>query len=456
MELQEYLRNYSHIHLVGVGGVSMSALAKICLNNNVYVSGSDSQKTEITEELRHLGVNIFYKHNVENIKGADLVVYTSAVGEDNCEVVQARKYNIEVLERTDFLHNICNQFSEVIAVSGTHGKTTTTAMIGCIFEKAKLNPTVHLGGSCENFNGNLRLGGKQFLILEACEYQKHLLKIPHTVGVILNMELDHAECYKNIFELQKTFNKFANNSTKITIMNEKNLSFVNRNNKYITFSEKCNGNFCAKNIELYQDGKVKFTCYKNLEFYGKFKLNCFGIHNVYNALSAIAVADFYNIDYKYIYEGLSEFKGIKRRFEYMGKINNQIVVHDYAHHPTEIETAIETARQIFKKPVLVVFQPHTYSRTKYLFSEFVSKLNLADEVVVMPTYPARETKKQGYDAKKLFYVLKKLNKKNRFFYSYNKIKNHLNSKLGYTILILGAGDIENLAKSIKKDYISKK
>ena len=433
----------------------MSALAKLCLNNNVYISGSDEKKSNLTEELKHLGIKIFYGHSKNNISGADLIVYTSAVAIDNVELLEAKKNKIKILERSDFLQEICNGYKNVIAISGTHGKTTTSAMIGNIFLCANLNPTIHIGGECENFNGNLRVGGKEFFITEACEYKKHLLKIPHSVGVILNIEPDHVECYKDYNDLAKTFNLFAEKSKDINIINEKYITLLEEKKNFITFSENNGGNFTANKIKILKDGSLSFCCFKNNNFFGYIRIHCYGRHNVYNALSAIAVADYFKISYKDIFNGLLTFKGIKRRFEYMGKINNQVVIHDYAHHPTEIGCVIDTAKQLFNKPIVVVFQPHTYSRTKFLFNDFVSKLNLADKIVILPTYSAREKKKDGYDAKKLFLCLKKINKSSKYFYSFNKAKNYLSKIKNNVILILGAGDIVNLAKSIKNDYMLK-
>ena len=454
MKIEEYFGEIKHIHLVGIGGISMSAIAKLCLNFGLQVSGSDSKKSEITEQLKLLGVKIYYNHKKDNVKNSDLVVYTCAVSEDNEELISAKMLGIKILERADFLHIICKRYNHVIAISGTHGKTTTTAMIGNIFLQAGLNPTIHLGGECENFNGNLKIGNTDFFITEACEYKKHLLKLPHEVGVVLNMELDHVECYKNYTELNKTFNKFALDSTKLNVINEKFSSLFDKSN-IITFSDSGNANFVSGEIKILRNGKTLFSCYKNGEFFGNFILGVLGKYNVTNALSAIAVADHYGIKYKEIYLGLESFKGIKRRFEYFGKINNQLVIHDYAHHPTEIENVINTTKEMFNKPVLVVFQPHTYSRTKYLFADFVSKLNIADNLVIVPTYPAREKRNQGYDAKKLFLTIKRLNKNAKYFYSFNKVKSYLERCKDYVILILGAGDVVELAKSIKSDYLLK-
>lgn len=429
----------------------MSALAKLCLNEGVYVSGSDRAQTDITQELSHLGIKIYYGHIGDNVKGADLVVYTCACKSDNPELVRARELGIEVIERADFLSQIAKSYDNVIAIAGSHGKTTTTAMIGNIFLSANLNPTIHLGGECENFNGNIKIGKKNFFITEACEYQKHLLKLSHNVGVILNIEMDHAECYENYSDLFDTFDKFSKNSLDATIINEKYKLIDGKN--IVTFGT--NGNYQAKNIKIDQQGYIDFDCFKNNSFFGSFRLKGYGYFNISNALSSIAVADYYNISYKHIYAGLSSFNGIKRRYEYMGKINNQVVIQDYAHHPTQIENVILSTKKLFNKDITVVFQPHTYSRTKYLFGGFIEKLSLGDNLIIIPTYPARETSKDGYDAKKLFLALKKIKKNTKYYYSYNKIIKQLKKTENNVILVLGAGDIENLAKRIKREYLMK-
>lgn len=449
MENKEYLEDFEHIHLVGIGGVSMSALAKLCLNQGKKVSGSDKNKSDITEELKHLGIKIFYNHKKENIINADLIVYTCACKLDNPEIMFAKELNIPIIERADFLAKIASSFLNIITIAGTHGKTTTTAMIGNIFDKAGLNPTIHIGGVCKNFNGNLKLGGKNYFITEACEYQKHLLKIPHNTAVILNIEMDHAECYKDFSDLYQTFETFAKLSKDNVVVNEKIKSL--KANNIISVGD--NGSFFAKNIKISKNGYISFTCFKNNKYYSDFILKGYGYFNVDNALASIAVADLYKIDKKYIFEGLKTFEGIKRRFEFMGKINNQIVIQDYAHHPTQLTSVIMATKKLFNKPITVVFQPHTYSRTKYLFSGFIESLSKADNLIIMPTYAAREMKSDGYDAKQLFLELKKINTNAKYFYSYNKIIRKLRKFNDTIILILGAGDIEKLAQKIKLQYL---
>ena len=454
----EYLKNLEHInkiHFVGIGGASMSALAKLCLSYGKCVTGSDIVKTQITSELMFLGAQIYFNHSKKNISDQDMVVYTSAVKQNNIELLTAKEKGITILERNDFLKIICENYKNVIAVGGTHGKTTTTAMISSIFIFAGKKPTVHLGGFFNLINGNLKIGEKQFFITEACEYEKHLLKIPHNVGVILNIEYDHPDSYNNVNELYETFSKFSATSKNLTVINENYTGILNVDKfNYLTFGESLNCNFSAKNIKQYKNAKITFDCFKHNEFFANITLNCYGTHNVLNALCSIAVADYYNISKLDIILGLKAFNGVKRRFEYIGKINDNIVIEDYAHHPTEISSTLKCAKQIFKQNLVVVFQPHTYSRTKHLLTHFMDCFNVADKVYVLPTYSAREQAVKNSSGKYLANKLKFNNKNAKYCNSFKSALKSIKAEKNCVILILGAGDIDNLASQIKKDYIN--
>lgn len=446
------------IHFVGIGGISMSALAKMVLNKGIAVSGSDIKRTSLIDELEKLGVSFYLGHSINNIKNANIVVYTSAVGENNVEVVEARKKNLLVLERADFLHYIALEYGNVIAVAGTHGKTTTCGMIASIFITGNLNPTVHIGGESSITTGNLKIGGKEYFISEACEYQRHMLKIPHSVGVILNIEYDHPDYYKNLCEVGDAFAEFSSQSTSKTIIDEKyKVYLLGKENKSAieTFSLNGTGDWTAKNIRQYKKGLITFDCFKRGEFFGNFAINCFGKYNVLNALCSIAVADHFKINSKDIWLGLKNFYGIKRRFQFMGKINNCPVIHDYAHHPTQLENVISTAREIFKKPVVCVFQPHTYSRTLKLFTEFVSSLANVDKLIIVPTYAAREKPIKNATAKSLFNALKFRYKNAVYEKNFESAYKLLKRVKNRVILILGAGDIVELAEKIKTEYLKK-
>lgn len=450
--------NIHRIYFVGIGGISMSALAKLCHNSGYKVTGADRKESEITTELRNLGMKVYIGHNAQNLQDADTVVYTSAVGDCNPEVLEAKKRNLLVFERVEFLQLICQKYKNVIAIAGTHGKTTTTGMIGCIFISANKNPTIHIGGECEQFGGNLRVGGKEFFITEACEYQKHLLKIPHDVGVVLNIEKDHPDTFSSLEDLHNTFDKFCVMSKSLNVLNEKDLLLLSNHDKYgfVTFSSDGSGTFTARRIRQFQNGKIKFDCYKNGVFFASIVLNLFGKHNVLNALASIAVADYYGISKLSIIEGLKNFGGVKRRFQFVGEVCGNIVIEDYAHHPTEISAVLETCKQVFKhKQIVAVFQPHTYSRTKALFNEFLTCFECCDKILVLPTYSAREKPMKNSSGKFLADKLKQKNKPCEYVRSFAGAYKRIKRVKNCVVVLVGAGDIENLAVKIRSEYIKK-
>ena len=424
----------------------MSALAKLCLHNGKMVSGSDRTKTELSNELEHLGAIVTYKHAKKNIEGADLVVYTSAVGENNVEILEAKRRGIKVLERADFLGEIAKEYREVIAVAGSHGKTTVCGMLQSIFEEAKKNPTVLIGG--EASNGNLTIGKDDFLIVEACEYMEHFLKIGHSTAVILNIDYDHPDYFKTQRQYELAFEKFAKMSKKQVFLNEKYSIFIE--NSAITFGN--GGDYQARHVTFKED-KILFDVYKKNRFFEKIKLNIIGSYNVLNALATIAVTDYYKIEKACIKRGLEQFASIKRRFEYMGKLGSNIVITDYAHHPTQIKNCVEAARTVYKKKITVVYEPHTYSRTKAFLSDFANSLSLADNIIILPTYSAREKSMRGGASRDLFETLSHTKSSVSFVKSYKKCQRELEKIDDNIILILGAGSIIKLAQNIKKQYL---
>ena len=426
----------------------MSALAKICLNKGKIVSGSDKTKSHITSELEHLGVSVFYKHQKKNILGADLVVYTCAVGEQNVEVLSAIKNGIKVLERAEFLGEIAKEYDEVIAVAGSHGKTTVCGMIGKIFEEAGKQPTLLVGG--ETSLGNLICGKKDFLIVEACEYREHFLKIPHSTAVILNIDFDHPDYFKTQQNYEKAFLKFAKQSTKKVFVDEKYKILLDYEKS--TFGN--GGDYSARHI-VFKDNAILFDVYKHNRFYEKFILNCIGFYNVQNALCAIAVSDYYGLDKKYIKKGIANFESLKRRYEYMGKLKNNIVITDYAHHPTQIKNCIDATQEVYNRKITVVFEPHTYSRTKALLAEFANTISKADNIIILPTYSAREKSIKGGRSRDLYETLLHKNNHVSFIKSYSKCLKELEKLKDNIILILGAGSIVKLAETIKCNYLNK-
>lgn len=448
MKIDNFLKNFSNIHFIGIGGISLSALAKLMLAFGKNVTGSDLTKSHITKELEDLGIKVFYKHKKKNIGQSDLVVFSGAIKENNPELVEANKKNLLVLERSEFLGLVAKQYKKIIAIAGTHGKTTTVGMLASIFKTAKLNPTVHIGGESEITNGNMLIGSRKFFITEACEYKDSYLTLDQNVGVILNIENDHTDHFKTPKDIYKSFSKFYNNSKDVCIIYEPHLSFINeKHQNVITFNLNNDTNYFAKNIELTKQKTYRFDVY----YKGK-KLNTFEIksalkHNVYNALAAIAVSRHYKISIKNIKEGLLNFKGIKRRLETVGKVNEANVIHDYAHHPTEIKETIKSVKKLYNKKVVCVFQPHTYTRTKSLMVSFLKSFIKCEHVLIYKTYAAREKKLKEGSAKTLAENLSFIKPNTKYFVSFKQIKKHLKkiSNKDHVILILGAGNIEDFA-----------
>lgn len=427
----------------------MSALAKLCFSKGVFVSGSDKTQSDVVDELIHLGINVAIGHKKSNVEGADLVVYTCAVGEDNVELMSSKKQGIPVMERSDFLAELSKEFKTVIAIAGSHGKTTVCSLVGQIFKTAGLNPTIIVGGKTES--GNLTIGGNQILIVEACEYKRHFLKLKHDISLILNIDYDHPDCYKNAKEYMLAFEQFASTTTKQNFVGEKYKSFLQDNNA-ITYG--VNGDFVAKNVK-HLDDKIEFDVYKQDNFYDKYILNMIGFYNVVNALCAIALCDFFGIDKKIQKNVLKDFVGVKRRYEYMGKLADNIIIADYAHHPTQLKKCIQSTKLAYKKQVVVVFEPHTYTRTKALFNEFISALDYADCVELLPTYSAREKTIKGGTSKDIYVALCKKKKNVKLVTSYEKCFEHLKKVKNSVILLLGAGSIYTLAEHIKLNYLHK-
>ena len=449
MENYNFL-NKKHIHFIGICGVSMSSLAMLTKSFNIEVSGSDQNFDVIVHKLRKNNIKVFIGHNANHITDdCDMVVFSGAIKEDNVEYQVAKEKNIPLVERSIFLGEMCKLFKNVIAIGGTHGKTTTTAMVCNIFEFAKLNPTMHLGGISNNFNSNIKVGGKDYFITEACEYRNSFKYIFSDACVVTSSDPDHLDSYKSSNDLKEAYQTFAKHSNFVVLtQNAKN---INLKNNYIVVGNNENCGLCAKNLKCDSYGHYSFDAWLDKKYLANFKLNVVGEFNVYNALCAIAIALYYNISITTIYDALRDFSGVKRRNEKIGLIKDVPIICDYAHHPTEIEKTIIANKKIYKN-ILCVFQPHTYSRTKNFMPHFISAFKGVNKLILYKTYPAREEKIKGGDAKDLFKLVKI--KSDKKFYAENKyqLKNLVYSNLENIdcILVLGAGNIYNIAKNVFK------
>lgn len=391
-----FLGNKKNIHFIGIGGISMSGLAEIMLENGYSVSGSDIHTSEIIDKLIKNGAKVSIPHDGKNVEDADLVVYTAAVKQDNPEIIRAKELSIPIMDRASFLGNIMKNYSYGIAISGCHGKTTTTSMVSIIFKNARLDPTILIGGELDAIDGNVRVGKSPYFITEACEYVESFLKFHPFVGAILNIEKDHLDYYRDIDHIISAFSKFAalvpKDGCLVVCSDNKHAMDIARNVEcnVITYGVKNSADYEAYNIVYNDLGHPAFNVRYKGEELGLFKLNIPGIHNVSNALAAIAIASYAGIPLDIIRNSLTEFRGTYRRFDIKGTQNCITVVDDYAHHPTEIKATLEAAKQFPHKRIWCIFQPHTYTRTKNLFEDFSQAFYGADKVIVTDIYAARE------------------------------------------------------------------
>lgn len=427
--------NFGSVYFIGIGGVSMSALAKLMLSVGKKVAGCDAAVSVYTEELRSLGVPVEDGNAETSVNGYDIAVYTDAIKSSDQTLIKARNYCKNVLSRGQFLYEISRAFGKVIAISGCHGKTTVTAMLAHIFRAADMPFTVHIGGRDKEF-GNFYTEGRGYLITEACEYKKNFLLLKPDVAVILNSDPDHMECYGSIENLRSAYKSFAGCADiSLSLYGDavvcKETFGYDKNADYSAGSIKCNG------------GLYSFTAYEKGEKIADIRLSVYGRHNILNALAAIAVARSQNVPTDKIAEGISDFKGVERRFEKLGYANGALCIADYAHHPNEIKAALTAARKITAERLFVVFQPHTYSRTKNLFKSFVKVLSPLKNLLIYRTFAAREY----FDDEGSALTLSQSVKRSVYGEDIRDICDFIaRAGEGDTVIFLGAGDIYELAK----------
>lgn len=386
---------HKKVHFIGIGGISMSGLAAVLLNQGYKVSGSDSKESEILNKLKSKGAEIYIGHQEDNLNNVDLVVYTAAIPSDNPEIVKAKKENIDLMDRAEFLGEIMKGHKYAIAVAGTHGKTTTTSMLSHLTLKGNLDPTILVGGELDIINGNYKIGNSEYFLTEACEYKASFLKFCPSVGIILNIDADHLDYYKDINHIQKTFEEFSHiipNDGYLIGCAEDNrvLEVLNQANCNTITYGITNGQITAKNIVFNALGCGTFDVYRDENFLFKMELKVPGKHTILNALASVCVGLIFELPYETIAEGITSFVGVHKRFEYKGEKENVIVVDDYAHHPVEIKATLNTAKNIKHNKIITVFQPHTYTRTKTLFDEFTTAFEDTDLLILMDIYAARE------------------------------------------------------------------
>ena len=455
------IKKYNHIHMLGIGGVSMSGIAEILNNWGIKVTGSDSTDSTIIHKLIENGINVTIGHDLENLSISDAVVYTAAISKDDIEIIEAKKLNIPLIERADFLGELTKSFYETIGVSGTHGKTTTTSMVAVCFLKANLDPNIQVGGILGEINGNYKIGNSEYFIIEACEYVESFLKFRPKSEIVLNIDNDHLDYFKNFENINNAFKKYVKllpeDGLLVVNADDENANKLNDYTKAncITYGiENEKANFIAKNIEFSNEGFPTFDVFKNGEFYEKISLSIPGKHNVLNALACISLCDYYKIDAKLIKQALVEFKGAKRRMEYKGSYNNILVYDDYAHHPTEIKATCNALMNKKFNSSWVVFQPHTYSRIKNLLEDFAESLSNFDNIIIVDIYAAREKDTYGVSAKDIANRINSSRNGNCIYMKeFEEVVKYIrkNAKPNDIVLTLGAGDITKLGPMILQE-----
>lgn len=451
-----------HIHLIGIGGISMSAIAEILLNQGYRVSGSDMNDSNIINKLRAHGAEVFIGHNEDNVKDPDLVVYTAAIKEHNPERMAAKERNIPQIDRAEMLGIIMKNYKKAIAVSGSHGKTTTTSLISLIMEYSNLDPTIMVGGELDEIGGNIKIGNSEHFITEACEYVESFLKFYPFIGIILNIDEDHLDYFKDLNHIKEAFRKFIN------LIPQEGFLIANgddANVQEILHSIECNlitygldssNTFAARNISFTNDGYPIFTVDFKGESMGTFELNIPGKHNIYNALASIATAYLLGVEPSEIQNHIKKFRGIHRRFDILGEAKGCKIVDDYAHHPVEISATLEAAKNYPHNKIWCVFQPHTFSRTKALLEDFSRSFTNADHIIITDIYAAREQDTGEVHSEILANMIQKNNMHSqvRYMKDFEDIAAYIYDHMepGDLVLTMGAGNVYQIGQKILQQY----
>lgn len=454
------IKKYKKIHMIGIGGVSMSGIAEILHQWGFEVSGSNNVSTETTNKLNTNGIKVFIGHNAENIVNSDAVIYTAAISQDNVELIHAKELGIPTIERADFLGELTRCYRDTIAISGTHGKTTTTSMVSLCFLEALKEPSIQVGGYLPEICGNYLVGNSEYFIIESCEYVESFLKFSPKAEIILNIDNDHLDYFKNFENIKNAFVKYVkilpDDGLLVVNGDDKNcldlLQYTNATSITYGITNK-DTDFFAVNISFDDNGYAEFDVYRHNEFYERFKLSVLGMHNVLNCLSCIALCDYYGISKQDIKNAVLKFKGASRRFEFKGFANGASVYDDYGHHPTEI---IATAKALMSKKYnksWVVFQPHTYSRTRTLFNDFAKALLNFDNVIVLDIYAARESNRFGVSSEDLVNEINKFNNKAMYIPNFDDCVSFLKNNISKNdiVLTLGAGTVTDIGPMLLKE-----
>ncbi|MCI8372410.1 MAG: UDP-N-acetylmuramate--L-alanine ligase [Lachnospiraceae bacterium] len=449
--------NPIRIHFIGIGGISMSGLAEILLKEGFQVSGSDAKRSDLTDHLEHLGAIIYTGQKPSNITDdIQLAVYTAAIHEDNPELQEIMKRKIPAISRAVLLGQLMKNYKTAVAVAGTHGKTTATSMLSQILLEANTDPTISVGGILKAIHGNIRVGSSETFVTEACEYTNSFLEFFPTVGIILNIEEDHLDFFKDIHDIRNSFHLFAKKLPKegLLIINSSIEDYEELTQdldcRVVTYGLDSSADYSAADITYDDSAKGSYTLMENGRASVPIQLGTTGEHNISNSLAVIAAAKELRIAVSDIQRGLLNFSGTDRRFEYKGKIGEVTIWDDYAHHPTEIAATLTTAKGCSHNQLWCIFQPHTYSRTKALLKDFAKALSLADQVILTDIFAARETDTLGISSLDLLEELKNLGVSCYYFSSFDEIENFVlqNCIHNDLLITMGAGDVVNIGNHL--------
>ncbi len=449
-------KKYKHVHFIGIGGISMSGLAEILNKYGYKVTGSDSKQSDTTDKLKSHGIDVIIGQKKENIKGADLIIYTDAISLDNEELAQAIKTKVDLIDRASFLGALMENYKISIAISGTHGKTTTTSMVAEIIKNLPTEPTIIVGGKLDDINGNVLVGKEEMILTEACEYKANVLKYSPTTALVLNIDEDHLDYFDNIDHIINTFKGYGDNLGKddkliLNIDDENTRNLLERDNtQIITIAVDRYADYRAKNIEFNDLGYPQYDLYYKDKYIDKVFLSIMGVHNVYNSLGAIAAAHENNISFKEAIDGIHNYHGVHRRLEYKGNYKGALVMDDYAHHPTEIKASLNALRKGCKKNLYCIFQPHTYTRTKLLLDSFSKSFSQTDYTIITDIYAAREKDYGDIHSKTLVDAIN--NNGNSAFYmeTFDEIVKFLQDNLrpNDMVVTMGAGDVYKIGQML--------
>ncbi|MCM8804064.1 MAG: UDP-N-acetylmuramate--L-alanine ligase [Candidatus Omnitrophica bacterium] len=458
MNSVNYIKNATRVHLIGIGGIGVSGLAKILVHMGKKVSGSDNNYSNIIKKLKKKGIKVYLGQKEENIKeDINLVIHSQAILPDNPEYKKAKELNIPILSYPQAVGEIMRE-KRGITIAGTHGKTTTSALIVNLLKRLHFSPSFLIGGEIINM-GNSGVGNGEFLIVEGCEYKRSFLNYFPEISIVTNIEKDHLDYYKDIEDIKSAFSKFINNTKHNGILiyfaEDKNINDIIKEVKTkkisygFTLGDLKGLNFKIRNME------TEFECYYKEKRLGKIKINLWGKHNTLNSLAAIGVGIYLGLLWEEIKEGLESFKGVHRRCEILGNKDGITVIDDYGHHPTEIKATLECIKQVFpNRRLIVVFQPHQYSRTRFLLKDFASSFSLADKVVVPDIYFVRDSliEKKLVNAEILVEKIRKNCKEAIYLPTFKEIVEYLCEikRKGDVILTIGAGPIDKVAKEFLK------